>query len=264
MELGLKGKVALVAAASQGIGYGVARTLAAEGVNLSIMSRDERKLQAAARRLREESGADVLVYAGDVRSADAISAWVEQTRDRFGGVDLLFSNSGGPPPGAFPALTDDQVWRDAFELLVLSAVRMTRRVIPLMRERGGGSILYLTSSSIREPIPDLTLSNVVRSATAALHKSLADECAKDGIRVNQLIPGRIETERVRELDEVHAEKLGISVDEMKRRSSAETPLGRYGTTDEIGRAAVFLLSDAASYITGATLVVDGGRLRSVH
>ncbi|MBI4540881.1 MAG: SDR family oxidoreductase [Gemmatimonadetes bacterium] len=263
MELGLEGKVALVAAASRGLGYAVARALAAEGVRVSIVSRDGARIQEAARRIRDETAADVLAIAADIRSADAIAEWVKRTRERLGGVDLLFTNAGGPPAGTFESLTDDKVWYDAFDLLVLSAVRMVRAAIPLMRERGGGSMVLSTSAAVKEPSPNLTLSNVVRASVAALSKTLADEHAKDGIRVNQLIPGRIDTDRVRELDGIRAERSGISVEEVKQRSAAQIPLGRYGDPSEFARAAVFLLSDAASYITGASMQVDGGRLRSV-
>ena len=184
------------------------------------------------------------------------------TGDAFGGVDGLFVNTGGPPAGGFFAF-DDRAWQDAFALLVLSGVRLVRAVAPLMRTRGGGSIVFSTSSSVREPIPNLTLSNVVRAAVPALAKTLAVELAGDKIRVNNLMPGRIDTDRVRHLDRVNAERQGLAVADVQARYHAAIPLGRYGVPDEYARAAVFLLSDAAAYITGATLLVDGGQMRSV-
>jgi 3-oxoacyl-[acyl-carrier protein] reductase len=199
----------------------------------------------------------------DVRSADSITSWHARTIERFGGVDLLFVNSGGPPAG--PSLSfDDEAWKAAFELLVLSAVRVVRAAVPTMRTRGGGAIVISTSSAIREPIPNLALSNVVRSATAALSKTLANELAADKIRVNHLLPGRIDTDRVRELDTIRGRSIGASPDQVKEGYTKTIPLGRYGRPEEFGSAAVFLFSDAARYITGASLQVDGGLIRSTY
>jgi 3-oxoacyl-[acyl-carrier protein] reductase len=181
---------------------------------------------------------------------------------RFGGVDLLFANTGGPPAGAALSF-DDAAWQSAFELLFLSAVRTIRLVAPSMQARGGGSILVGTSSSVKEPIANLALSNVVRASVAALAKTLAIELAPSGIRVNNLMPGRIDTDRVRHLDEINATRAGLAVDEQQRRMAATIPLGRYGRPEEFGRMAAFLLSDAAAYITGASVQVDGGLIRGV-
>lgn len=262
MDLGLKGKTALVAAASRGLGFQVARVLAQEGVRVSMVSRDESAIREAARRIREETGGEVLALAADVRSREEIERWVGTTVEKQGGVDLLFTNSGGPPAGGFFDF-DDTAWTEAFELLTLSVVRMVRAAVPEMKRRGGGSILFSTSSSVKEPIPHLTLSNVLRAPVAALAKTLSRELAPDGIRVNQLIPGRIATERLRQLDETGARRAGVPVEEFARTSQARIPLGRYGQPEEFARAAAFLLSDAASYITGATLQVDGGSLHGV-
>src|SRR5581483_6416351 len=158
---------------------------------------------------------------------------------------------------------DDDAWRGAFELLVLSAIRCVRLVVPAMQARGGGAILVGTSSSVKEPIPNLALSNVLRASVASLAKTLALELASSNIRVNNLIPGRIETDRLRQLDEISAKRAGISSDEQQKRASATIPLGRYGQPDEFGRMAAFLLSDAAAYITGASIQVDGGLIRGV-
>jgi 3-oxoacyl-[acyl-carrier protein] reductase len=193
---------------------------------------------------------------------DAIRRWAVETEQRFGGVDLLFTNSGGPPAG--PAISfDDAAWQDAAELLLFSTLRMVRAAVPLMQARGGGAILMSTSSSVKEPIPNLGLSTVLRASVSALAKTLAIELAPSKIRVNQIIPGRVDTDRVRQLDQIAATKHGVTPEQAKQKSVATIPLGRYGVTDEFGRVGAFLLSDAASYITGATVQVDGGVIKSV-
>lgn len=262
MELGLKGKVAMVAAASQGLGFAIARTLAAEGAQVSIAARNPENIAAAARRIESETGVAAMASVADVGSREAIASWCRATVGQLGGVDILITNSGGPPAGPASGF-DDAAWQSAFELLLLSTVRMVREVLPAMTTRGGGSILMLTSISVRNPIANLALSNVIRPAVAALAKTYADELAPRKIRVNQLLPGRIATERLTYLDESSAKRLGISVEEQRQRSTATIPMGRYGEPDEFARAAAFLVSDAASYITGASLQVDGGAIRNV-
>ena len=262
MDLHLTGKIAMVGGASKGLGLAVARALAAEGAQVSIASRAPEAIAAAAGRIQKEYGTAVLAHAADLSDGDAIAAWHKATVARFGGVDLLFANTGGPPAGA--ALTfDDTAWRAGFDLLVLSAIRAVRLVVPSMQARGGGSILMGTSSSVKEPIANLALSNVLRASVAALAKTLAIELAPSRIRVNNLIPGRIATDRLRQLDEISAKRAGISPDEQQKRAAETIPLGRYGHPDEFGRAAAFLLSDAAAYITGASIQVDGGLIRGV-
>jgi 3-oxoacyl-[acyl-carrier protein] reductase len=262
MDLGLKGKVALVAGASKGLGYAVALALAGEGATVSISSRDAQMIDEAARRIARETGATVIGTPVDVRSADAIEHWIAATADRFGGVDALMTNSGGPPTGAVLSF-DDGAWQEASDLLLFSALRMVRAAVKSMQGRGGGAILMSTSSSVKEPIQNLGLSTVLRASVSALAKTLAIELAPMKIRVNQIIPGRIDTDRLRQLDEINSRKQGVSVDEAKAKAVAAIPLGRYGEPIEFGRAGAFLLSDAASYITGATLQVDGGQIRSV-
>lgn len=198
----------------------------------------------------------------DVTSADAIAAWHNATIQNFGGLDLLYTNSDGPPPGT-AMLFDDAAWQKAFELLLLSAIRMIRLAVPSMVERGGGAIVLPTSTAVKEPIGNIALSTVMRTSVPALSKILAQELAPQKIRVNHLIPGRIHTDRVKEFDEANAKKAGISVDEQMKKSSATIPMGRYGNPEEFAAAAVFLFSDAASYITGATLQVDGGLLKGI-
>jgi 3-oxoacyl-[acyl-carrier protein] reductase len=258
MDLGLTGKVAMVAGASRGLGFAVAQALAREGARVSLSSRDETAIQEAARRI----GGDVLAVAVDVTSAEAIQRWTLATAEKYGGVDLLFTNSGGPPAG--PAISfDDRAWQDAAELLLFSALRMVRSVVPLMQARGGGAILMSTSSSVKEPIQNLGLSTVLRASVSALAKTLALELAPVKIRVNQIIPGRVDTDRVRHLDQVNGTRQGISAEQARQNSMAAIPMGRYGEPEEYGKVGAFLLSDAASYITGATVQVDGGLIKSV-
>lgn len=258
MDLGLTGKVAMVAGASRGLGFAVADALSREGARVSIASRDEQAINEAARRM----GGDVLAVPADVASAGAIRKWAEETERRFGGVDLLFTNSGGPPAG--PALSfDDAAWQNAADLLLFSTLRMVRAVVPSMTARGGGAILMSTSSSVKEPIPNLGLSTVLRASVSALAKTLALELASSRIRVNQIIPGRIDTDRVRQLDQITGTKQGISAEQAKQKSIASIPMGRYGEIEEFGRVGAFLLSDAARYVTGATVQVDGGLIKSV-
>jgi len=262
MDLNLKGKTAMVGGASKGLGFAVARALALEGAQVSIASRGRDAVSAAGEKIKKESGVRVLAHAADLSDAEAIGRWHKATVDTFGGVDLLFTNTGGPPAVAAQTF-DDAAWRSGFDLLVLSAIRAVRLVVPSMQARGGGAILMGTSSSVKEPIANLALSNVLRASVAALAKTLAIELAPSRIRVNNLIPGRIETDRLRQLDDISAKRAGISADEQQKRAVATIPLGRYGNPDEFGRVAAFLLSDAAAYITGASIQVDGGLIKGV-
>lgn len=262
MDLGLKGKVAMVAGASKGLGYSVANALAQEGALVSIVSRDSAAVTTAAQTIEARKAGGAFGFATDVRSAEGITEWHRATVNHFGPVEILVTNSGGPRSGPFLSF-DDQAWQNAFELLLLSAIRMVREVLPSMTEHKKGSIAMLTSSSVRQSIANLALSNVLRPSVAALAKTLANEYAHEGIRVNQVVPGRIATNRVREIDEINSKKRGVSVEEQRKLSIATIPMARYGDPDEFGRAVAFLVSDAASYITGATLQVDGGMIQSV-
>ena len=262
MDLGLTNKVAMVGGASKGLGYAVARALAAERAAVSIASRDGAAIKRAAVTIARETGARVLPVAADLSKADAIARWHAETVAEYGGVDALFANTGGPPAGESLGF-DDAAWQNAFELLLMSVVRVMRLVVPTMRQRGGGAILIGTSSSVKEPIPHLALSNVLRSGVTSLAKTLSLELAGDRIRVNTLIPGRIETDRLKHLDEINAMRESTPLAEHRTRMMATVPLGRYGSPDEFGRMGAFLLSDAASYITGANVQVDGGLIRGL-
>jgi 3-oxoacyl-[acyl-carrier protein] reductase len=260
MDLGLKDKVALLAAASKGLGYGVARAMGREGAHLSICSRDADQVRAAGEKLSAETGAHVLAMPCDVRDAATVEAWIAQTVARWGKIDALLVNAGGPPAMTFKETTDAH-WQAAFELTLLSAVRLIRAALPHMSH--GSAILTITSSSIKEPIERLGLSTVMRAGVAGLVKTLADELASDGIRVNNLIPGRIDTDRVAQLDQNTANARGITFEQARAEAISKIPLKRLGTIDEFGAAAAFLLSPAAAYITGATLRIDGGAMRSI-
>jgi 3-oxoacyl-[acyl-carrier protein] reductase len=262
MNLQLKNKVMLIAGASKGLGYAVAHALAAEGAIVSISSRDQASIAAAAARIERDTGTPVFSMPVDVRSREAIDEWIATTAEKFGGIDGLMTNSGGPPAGLAISF-DDAAWQEAADLLLFSTIRMVRAAVPHMKTRGGGSILVSTSSSVKEPVQNLGLSTVLRASVSALAKTLAIELAPSKIRVNQIIPGRIDTDRVRHLDQVNAQKQNVSVEEAKARAISAIPMGRYGEPPEYGSVGAFLLSDAASYMTGATVQVDGGLIKSV-
>ena len=262
MDLGLTNKVAMVGGASKGLGFAVARALAAEGADVSIASRDVDGINKAAAMINAAGKGRALAVPADLSTSDAIARWTAATTDRFGGVDVLFANTGGPPAGSALSF-DDGAWQQAFELLLLSAVRTVRLVVPSMRARGGGAILVGTSSTVKEPVPSLALSNVMRAGVTALVKTLSLELAADGIRVNSLMPVRISTDRLAHLDALNAQKAGITLAEQQERGGRAIPVGRYGDPDEFGRVGAFLLSSAASYITGAALQVDGGLIKGL-
>jgi len=262
MDLGLKGKVAMVAAASKGLGYGIAQQLAREGASVSIGSRTESDIVSAAKQLQDATGSPIFGSLLEASDPQSILDWTKGTLQQFGGIDCLVVNAGGPPVGGFDDF-DDAAWQSAFDLTLMSAIRMIRAVLPSMRERGGGSILTITSSSVKEPIDILLLSNVMRSGVTSLAKSLSQQLASENIRVNNLVPGRIDTARVQSLDQGSAQKQGIPVEQQKAQQEAAIPLGRYGTIEDFGRAGAFLLSEAASYITGETVVIDGGKMQTV-
>jgi len=261
MDLNLKGKVACVAAASKGLGKASAFALAREGADLVIFSRTLSDLDQTAQEIRRETGVQVVTVAGDTSSSDDVTRFIDAATTTFGRLDILVTNSGGPPAGPFEKFSDDD-WHKAIELTLMSVVRMVRAALPALKVQGG-SIINIQSSSIKQPIPDLALSNILRPSILGLSKDLATSLAPVGIRVNLIAPGRIDTDRVRFLDKLKADKTGISIEESKRSSEATIPFGRYGQPEELGRVVAFVASDAASYLTGQTILVDGGLVRSL-
>jgi 3-oxoacyl-[acyl-carrier protein] reductase len=262
VEYGLRGRVALVNAASKGIGRGIAEALAAEGVALVISSRDSVALERTAGEIAAAHGVDVVPVAADVATPDAAPRLVDAAVARFGRLDILVNNSGGPPAGSFTSF-DDAAWQAAFELLLLNVVRMVRAALPHLRASGHGRIVTVESTSVKQPITGLLLSNSLRAGVAGLSKTLADELGPGNITVNMVLPGRILTDRLRALERARAEREGVPVDDLVRADVADVPLGRVGEPADMGRLVAFLCSDAGSYITGATIPVDGGLLRGL-
>ncbi|NNE36251.1 MAG: SDR family oxidoreductase [Rhodothermales bacterium] len=262
MNTNLANKVYLVAASSKGLGFGIAEALAADGARVSLCSRTRSEIEQAATDLKTRYGVDARGYVCDASQSDSISDWVSQSISDFGTIDGLVVNAGGPKPGKFDSFSDED-WDKAYNLTLMSAVRMIRAALPTMKAKGAGSIVTVTSSSIKEPIGILLLSNVFRSGVVSLVKSLSVDLAPHGIRINNLVPGSIDTDRIRSNDIFAAERMGISPEERKAYREAEIPLGRYGTPEEFGKVGAFLLSDAASYISGSTIMVDGGKSKTV-
>ena len=265
MDLGLRGKTAIVAAASKGLGRGVAGALAQEGANVVMFARDPGDIKAAAEDVQAVAadGARVVGLSADVTRPADLERVVKSTIDEFASVQILFNNAGGPKPGVFDTLGDDD-WQSAVELNLMSAIRLTRLCVPHMRANHWGRVITSTSSSVKQPIPNLMLSNAVRSATTAWSKTLSDQVAQDGITVNCLAPGRIDTERIRQIDADLAERQGRTREEVAQASLATIPMQRYGRAEEFGAAAAFLASEQAAYITGITLLVDGGLFRGTY
>jgi 3-oxoacyl-[acyl-carrier protein] reductase len=257
MDLQLANKRALVAGASRGLGYALARGLALEGCQVAINSRDLDSLTGAAKALSEETGSEVVPLVGDVADPTVPQELVRGAVEAFGGLDLLVTNSGGPPVGAFDGF-DDATWNKAVDMCLLSHVRLIRAALPYLRQSDAASVLTLTSYSVKQPIPNLVLSNSVRAATVGLTKTLALELGGDGIRFNSILPGWTETERVVEIMGHRAEVNGTTVEEETAKQAQISPMGRMGRPEEFANAAVFLLSPAASYITGTMLPVEGG------
>jgi 3-oxoacyl-[acyl-carrier protein] reductase len=263
MDLGLKDKVVLVAASSKGLGYGIARQLAEEGAVLAMGSRNRKNLDAAAAKIREEvPGARVFNAPLDVSSSQAIETWVHDCLKELGTIDGLVVNGGGPSPGTFDDL-DDELWFEGYENTLMSAVRLIREALPEMRRRRSGSILTVTSSSVKEPIDNLLLSNVYRSGITSLVKTLSIALARDHIRINNLVPGLFDTERLKALDLHNSGEWRISLENVRKFNFEKIPMGRYGDPSEFGKAGAFLLSEAASYVTGETFIIDGGKMRTV-
>lgn len=262
MDLGLRGKVALVAAASQGLGFAVANEIAREGASLIICSRSDESLQRACDVIRTGSGAQVLGVAGDVTVLADVERIVAAGLAKFDQIDILVTNVGGPPAGRFESMTRDQ-WAKAHDLLLTSVLDLTRLVLPGMKKRRWGRILNITSIASKQPVDNLILSNSLRAAVSGFAKTLANEVAVDGITVNNILPGYTLTERLDELIRFLAENEGISADEVRARWESEIPMRRLGDPKEFAAIAAFLVSERASYITGSSIAVDGGWIKSL-
>ncbi|MBB6669897.1 SDR family oxidoreductase [Cohnella nanjingensis] len=262
MDLGLKGKTALVLASSKGLGKATALQLALEGANVAVLGREERTIRKTADEIAQASGTAPIALVADITQAGDIDRAVQATVERFGGLDILINNSGGPKPGKFDQLSDEH-WQSAFELTLLSYIRAIRAALPHMRERGFGRIVNFTSSSIKEPIDNLMLSSTFRVGVVGLAKSLAADLAKEGILINTVGPGRFATDRILELDEANAERSGQPLEQVQAAAAALIPAGRYGTPEEFGKLVAFLASPANSYMTGQSLLIDGGAVRAI-
>ena len=257
MDLQLKELRALVTGSSRGLGYATALALAREGCRVAINSRDQAKVSTAAQSIAAETGAQVFGLAGDVADPDVPERLVGEAARAFGGLDILITNAGGPPAGAFESI-NEAAWQKAVDLSLMSHVRLIRAALPYLKQSKAACVLTVTSYSVKQPIPNLVLSNSIRAATVGLTKSLALELGGIGIRFNSILPGWTDTERVYDLMKSRADQNHTTIEAEIAKQSKDSPLGRMGRPEEFANAAVFLVSPAASYITGVMLTVDGG------
>lgn len=262
MDLGLKGRVAIVAAASKGLGRAVATELARESAEVAICARSAANLEQAVRAIHEATGRTVYAEALDVTNAAGVAQFVEGVEKRFGRLDICVTNAGGPPAKTFLEATTEQ-WRAAFELTLLSVVYFAREALPRMKSRGWGRFVTITSNSVKQPIEGLLLSNSIRAGVAGLAKTLANEFGPFGITVNNVCPGYTRTDRLTELAQTRAGKTGEAIDKIFEQWAALTPLKRVGTPEEFAAVVTFLASERASYVTGVSLAVDGGAIRAL-
>ena len=262
MDLGLKGKAALVAASSQGIGYAAALALAAEGARVAVCSRRKEAIEAAARRMEEHTGQPVAGFQADVSRPDEVERLVGGAAKALGGLDILVTNAGGPPRGVFEDF-DDAQWSAAVNLNLMSTIRLIRCALPYLKQSAAGRIVNVASVSIKEPIDGLILSNTVRAGVMGLAKTLSRELAPFGITVNTVCPGYILTERLRSFLRGAAEERGVPEEDVLEAAQSEVPLGRLGRPEEMGDLITFLASERAAYITGTTIAVDGGLTRGI-
>ncbi len=258
MDLGLKDRRALVMGSTRGMGNAIARGLAAEGARVAVCGRDPADAEAAAKKI----GGSVSAYGLDLANDASVTALIASLEANFGGLDLILCNGGGPPPGNVSDVTAE-VWQAQFQTMFVNQTRIVNAFLSGMRESGHGRVLILASSGVVQPIPNLGISNSLRGALLGWGKTLAAEVAGDGVTVNMILPGRIHTDRVNQIDEAAAQRQGKTVEEVVRASQAMIPAGRYGTAEEFADVAVFLFSASAGYVTGSVIRVDGGLIRSV-
>jgi 3-oxoacyl-[acyl-carrier protein] reductase len=262
LDLGIRGKVALVSASSRGLGRAIAEELATEGANLVVCARGEEALRNTANEIRKRSGVEVIDVPADVSDSAGLDRVASTALEKFGRVDILVTNSGGPPSGSFERLTSE-MWDAAVRLLLTSAVGLARAVLPGMKERRWGRILNVTSIAVKQPVEGLMLSNSLRAAVTGFARTLANEVAPFNVTVNNLMPGYTRTDRVEHLARAAGEKSGISVKDAFAKWEKEIPMGRLGEPRELAALAAFLASERASYITGSSIAVDGGWIRSL-
>ena len=262
MDLGLKDKVAIVGGASKGLGRASAQVLAEEGAKVTICSRTSTDLEQAAKEIRESTGAEVLTYAADLDELSSITGLIKATVSEFGALDILVNNSGGPPLARSADATEEQ-WETAVQRSLIFFGRMCRESLPHLRERGSGRIINILASTVYNPIPNLALSGATRMGVVAYAKSLADEVGRDGILVNNVCPGSILSDRMLSNVTSRANELGISVEDALALRAEDTAVGRVGEPVELANLVAFLASDKSTYITGTTILVDGGLVRSV-
>jgi 3-oxoacyl-[acyl-carrier protein] reductase len=262
MDLELKGKVAVIGGASKGLGRACAEVLAAEGAKLALCSRSQPELEKTAQHIRDTTGADVLTFAGDLDRPETIRDLIAATVARFGRLDILVNNSGGPPLARAHDATEEQ-WATALQRSLLFFARMCREAVPHLRRGGGGRIINILASTVYQPIPNLALSGATRMGVVAFAKSLADEVGRDGILVNNVCPGSLLTERMLSNVAARAKETGVPIEDALAQRAAETAVGRVGRPEEMAYLVAFLASSRSSYITGTTMLVDGGLVRSV-
>jgi 3-oxoacyl-[acyl-carrier protein] reductase len=261
MDLGISGKVAFVGGAGKGLGYAAAARLALEGAKVALCARNAERLEVAAQQLAQSTGSEVIAVPADLSQPDQIVAAVKSTADRLGSLDILVCNTGGPPVLPVDKLDDEQ-WLEAFRLLHLSTVRLVRASLPYMYAKGWGRIVSIQSSSVKQPVPGLHLSNGIRPAVAGYFKSMVEEWGQHGVNANLVLPGIYLTDRIREKQSELAERTGRTLEECLEVLARNTALGRLGEADELGNLVAFLASERASYITGAAFQADGGMIKS--
>lgn len=263
MDLGLQGKRALITGSSRGLGYATALELAKEGCKVCINSRTASNLKLAEQRIASQTQTNIYSICADISQLEAADRIVSEAADLMNGLDILVTNSGGPPSGSFESI-DNDTWQAAVELNFLSHMRLIRAALPFLKQSDRPSVLTITSMSVKQPIPNLVLSNSVRSATIGLTKTLALELGSYNIRFNSILPGWTETERVQELMAFRAETNASSIEDEVAKQASDSPFNRLGSPKEFANVAVFLVSPAASYVTGTMLVVDGGMYKATY